>query len=195
MKRTILMVILFAGMAAGAFAQQFIITGQWSMQGNDDSIISSAKDGQVMNLGGLGMELVLRHIGFGSTLLVNFHDSGTEQWTTNWDLRAYMSYHFFRDSAFLDPFVQAGGGAYGNVTLAGDACYGDLEMVDGVNLAFYPYLAAGLGLRFRGGLYASGQYNWRPVSGAVPCCDMIGTPELREFELVLSVGFAFGGRR
>ena len=195
MKRTIVFFVLILLIVSAASADQFILTGQWSLQGNDDDVISAAKAGQVMHLGGIGTEMRFHHVGIGSALLMNITETGADQWVVNGDLRAYLSYHFFRPHAFLDPYIQAGGGVYGDFSVYGDACDGTLMADDSFNLGFYPYLAAGLGLRFRGGLYASGQFNWRPTTGSVPCCDTIGTPEAREYEVVFALGYSFGDRR
>ncbi len=195
MKKTICISLLLLVLAGSAFAQQFLVTGQWSMQGSSENIINAAKAGQVTHLGGIGTELTFRHLGFGSTALVGFQKIAVDSWKIDWDLRAYMSYHFFRPGSFLDPFIQAGGGAYGDVQVQGNGCLEESWTSDQVNVAFYPHLGAGLGLKFRGGLYVSGQFNWRPGIASVPCCETIGTPEYREYEMVVSLGYAFGRRR
>lgn len=188
----LVLVLLIVSAASG---DQFILTGQWSMQGNDEKVISAARADRVMHLGGIGTELRFYHVGIGSAVLMNITETAADRWVVNGDLRAYISYHFFRPRAFLDPFVQAGGGVYGDFTVFGDACDGTLTADESFNLGFYPFLAAGLGLRFKGGLYASGQFNWRPASTSVPCCEAIGSPNAREYEVVFALGYSFGDRR
>jgi hypothetical protein len=194
MKKCILF-ILFTGAIAGTlFSQQVRLTGQWAIQAGDSKVFSSAKEGNADHLGGLGVEIVLHHLGFGATGLVSFQEYETESWLVDWDLRTYMSYHFFRRRSFLDPFIQAGFGAAGDVGISGAVCYNeDYTEVQRVALAFYPYIGGGLGLQFKGGLYLAGQFNWRPVSGGLPYTT-IDVYEVNEFEVVFSLGFAFGGR-
>jgi len=189
------LVILFVGITAGnLFSQQVRLTGQWAIQAGDGKVVSSAKDGNADHLGGLGVEIVIHHLGFGATGLVSFQEYEPESWLVDWDLRTYMSYHFFRSRSFLDPFFQAGFGAAGDVGISGSVCYNeDYADVQRVAVAIYPYIGGGLGLHFRGGLYMAGQFNWRPVSGSLPCTT-IDSYEVNEFEVVFSLGFAFGGR-
>ena len=194
-KKAFLLLLFGLTIIGGAFAQQFNLTGQWSMQGNDRDVLCAAHEGQVMHLGGFGTEFVMNHMGFGTSLTVNFDESTETDLSTNWDFRLFMSYHLFRDTAFLDPFVQAGGGVFGNVRVTGDCSDEEIELVGTPELAFYPYLAAGLGMRFRGGFYASGQFNWRPVAGTPPSCDTFDPADLRKYEVVLALGYSFGAHR
>lgn len=195
MKRYLLIFLILAAAGGTAFSQQVRLTGQWAMQDGQSSVISSAKDGAADHLGGLGAEIVFHHLGFGTSVMAYFQEEDPDQWLVDWDLRTYMSYHFFGSRSFLDPFMQAGIGAAGEVGISGSVCNeSNYTEVNRVAIAVYPYIGGGVGLHFRGGMYMSGQFNWRPVAGQLPCTT-IDYPDFNEFEVVLALGVALGGRR
>lgn len=195
MKRYILITAIFVMTAASVFCQQVRLTGQWAIQDGQKKVLSSVENGTADHLGGLGAEVVFRHLGFGTTALVLFEEENPDQWNVDWDLRAFMSYHFFGGRSFLDPFFQAGFGAAGEVDINGTMCneneYAEIRQIA---IGLYPYIGGGLGLNFRGGMYMSGQFNWRPAYGSLPCTT-IDSPDVNEFEVVFALGVALGRRR
>ncbi len=177
---------------AGLFGQQIRLTGQWAMQDHQQKVVSAAYNGKdIDHLGGIGLEVLFDHVGIGITALVHCEETSDDYWFIDWDGRMFLSYHFRDRRAFIDPFIQAGLGAAGEAEVECTPCSeedcGDVRRVAAV---MYPYLGTGVGLHFGGGLYASGQFNWRPTGAGVPCSD-IDYPEFDEFEAVFSLGFAF----
>ena len=189
MKRFVIGLTIMIAAAAALSAQQVRVTGQWAMQDGQSHVVSAAHDGEdVDHLGGIGVELVFDNIGIGVATLARFEETSPDYWLVDWDGRLFMSYHFRDRRAFFDPFIQAGVGSAGEVEL--DCADGECDEAERIAVAIYPYLGAGAGMHFGGGLYASGQFNWRPVGAGIPCTDL-EYPGLEEFEVVFTVGFAF----
>ena len=192
MKRLFTATAILVAASAAVFGQQVRVTGQWAIQDGQHNVVSAAHDGKdVDHLGGIGVEVVFDNIGIGVTALASFEETSPDYWFVDWDGRLFMSYHFRDRRAFFDPFIQGGVGSAGeveidsNVGMTGDECE-----TKRVAVAIYPYMGAGAGLHFRGGLYASGQFNWRPTGAGIPCTNL-DYPDLDEFEAVFAVGFAF----
>jgi len=111
MKR-LLAVLLFAALVgSGAFAQlMFGVTGDLHMdtQLSSQQIMDKFQTGEGIFYGPFA-ELALGKLGFGLAGTFSFYDYVGTQYM-DYDLAGYLSWHFWKAHAFLDPFVELGGG-------------------------------------------------------------------------------------
>jgi hypothetical protein len=115
-KKLFVLFALIALVSGGAFAQlAFGITGALHMdtQMSASDIASSFKTGDNIYYGGF-IELLGKHFGLGVSLNVSpATASGTSPIDLiNYDADLYLSYHLFRATGFLDPFVEFGLGIF-----------------------------------------------------------------------------------
>jgi hypothetical protein len=140
-KKLFVLVALIALVSGGVFAQLALgVTGALPMnqQYGASEIANDFKTGNNIYYGGF-LELLGKHIGFGVS--ANFSPvKGYSPELLSWDGDLYLSYHLFRATGFLDPFLEVGGGlfalSYYNDTPAGQSSL----------LAASPYWYGALGL-------------------------------------------------
>ena len=136
---------------------------------------------------GFGWEVILNHLGMGGTYLVNFFQEDNSEWWFDWIGQAfYLSYHFFGAGAFIDPFVEAGVGSAGRVSLEEYTPQG----LDHLYLSIYPLVSGGLALDFQG-FIVSLKMSYIPTVTPPPATEIKNFP-LDNFLVVLSVGAALG---
>ena len=157
-------------------------------------------------------------VGFGNHYLVKFSRllSTSEyidyEWWLDWNGDAYLSFHFLGTGRLFDPFLEIGYGCVGRVQMITenedywvkddeDQWYYDPPSweSDGSggstlqNISLYPYVGAGLAFDIRG-LLLSAKGAYRPFVNPIPGTRFDNYP-LKNFQVVLSAGFAFGGHR
>ena len=189
-----------------AFAgNQTRLTGQWSMQGEESNMFRAAAKGRALHLGGLGVEYVTEHFGFGGSTMFYFGEYSSGFWNMKWDTQIFISYHTLDNQQVFDPFILVGAGGKMDMDVkSGHSIsvvqysspdYGGYNSnrrprITRKGVSLYPFIGAGAGLNFNNGLYLSGRLIWKPVFTKVPLTAYPRSDEL-PFELVISAGYSF----
>jgi hypothetical protein len=204
MKTTALACILAAGLAASAFAgPTFSLTGNIAAGLSDRPSFEEALLSLTENpnpLWGMGWELTLRRFGFGGTYMVNFSQDDANQWALDWYGEAlYASYHLFGGGAFIDPFVQAGIGCAGRVSIGPYPYYPypyypdtmDPDfMPEGLMISLFPFAGAGVALHLDG-LTVGAKLKYMPFNSPIPAAWIPGYPA-GQFQAEVFAGVTFG---
>lgn len=112
-KRLISIVALGALVSAGAFAQLALgVTGALNMdeQLSGSEIANDFRNGDNIYYGGF-VEILGRHLGLGVSLNVSPVQSAAID-LINYDADIYLSYHIFKATGFIDPFLETGFGVF-----------------------------------------------------------------------------------
>lgn len=189
-----------------AFAgNQTRLTGQWTMQGEKSNMFRAAAGGRALHLGGLGVEYVTEHFGFGGSTVFSFHEYRSGFWNMKWDTQIVISYHILHNQEVFDPFILVGAGGKMDMDVKNGFSivsvqysspdYGGYNSnrrprITRTGVSLYPLIGAGAGLNFNNGLYLSGRLIWKPVFTKVPLTAYPRSDEL-PFELVISAGYSF----
>jgi len=202
MKTTAIAFILAAGMAVSAFAgPTFSLTGNIAAGLSETPTFEEALQSLTENpnpLWGLGWELTLRHFGFGGTYMVNFSRDDANQWALDWYGEAiYVSYHLFGGGAFIDPFVQAGVGCSGQVTIGPYyyyPYYPDTEDADfmpqGLMISLFPSVGAGVAMHLEG-FTVGAKLKYMPFNSPIPAAWIPGYPS-GQFQAEVFAGVTLG---
>ncbi len=201
MKTRILAVVLAAIAVPSLFAAPtFSVTGNAAAGFAD---VPSAEQAflnltQAPNpLWGMGWEFTFRRFGLGGTYMVSFFPDGASGWAMDWFSEAlYTSWHPFGGGSFLDPFVQAGFGCAGRVSLGGysliydEFSYGYYGYPEKLMLTLFPYVAAGAALNLDG-FTVGAKLSYRPFQTPVPAAPIPAYP-LDPFTVQVFAGFTLG---
>jgi hypothetical protein len=136
---------------------------------------------------GFGWELTVRNLGLGGSYMVNFSQAQVDPWVMDWYGEGlYIGYHFFGGGAFIDPFVQAGIGCAGQVTLL------SREEPELLRLSLFPFVGAGAALNL-GGFKAGAKFTYKPFVSPVPATWIPGYP-VDPFSVTVFAGLSLGRR-
>ena len=144
-------------------------------------------------LSGLYWEVLLDHVGFGMTYLVDFQRLASPYpqmeylWFVDWVGSFDLRYHFIEDF-ILDPFLEAGVGSAGRVDISSYEEHG-LPAVDSpLELSLFGQVGGGLALRLSG-LHVGARLLWRFFNEIPPATQFQPYP-LKGFRFDLFGGFS-----
>ena len=167
MRKIIILTLLLAVTATGAFAFNFTLgaSGALYMSSEEfqsseaESILDRFDSGEGIYYG-LNAELLFRKWGLGLYSYFSFYqyDEMATLDMMDVDVNLSLSYHLFRTTSFLDPFVEGGFGAITrDITAAGGTQFEEPITYQGTN---YVFAGAGLGVNIGFiGAYAKLQYH------------------------------------
>ena len=139
-------------------------------------------------LWGFGWEVIPGRMGFGGTYQVSFSRDTLAGWWLDWYAPAFfLSFHPLGAHRFLDPFLEAGIGCAGRVSLSRTP---DPVANRSVSLALFPFLAAGLSLNLDG-LLLGGKITYTPYAAPIPAAAIPLYP-LGTFQVTLTAGLSLG---
>lgn len=195
-KTTILIGLLLAAMSAAAFGESFrlgISSGVELMDRPTFESIRQEFDEGGNLLSGLYWEVLLDHVGFGMTYLVDFQrlDSPYPEmqylWFVDWVGSFDLRYHFFEDF-FLDPFLEAGLGSAGRVDASPYEQNGLPGVEDPLQLSLFGQVGGGLAFRLSG-LHLGARLLYRVFNEVPPATEFQPYP-LKGFRFDLFGGFS-----
>lgn len=189
-----------------AFADnQTRLTGQWTMQGEESNMFRAAAKGRALHLGGLGVEYVTEHFGFGGSTMFYFGEYSSGFWNMKLDTQIFVSYHILDNQQVFDPFILVGAGGKMDMDVKSGHSISVVQYsspdhggyysnrrtrITRKGASFYPFIGAGAGLNFKNGLYLSARITWKPVFTKAPLTNYPRADEL-PYELLVSVGYSF----
>ena len=208
MKHPLKALLIFAACvipSVHAFAgNQTRLTGQWTMQGEESNMFRAAAGGRALHLGGLGVEYVTEHFGFGGSTMFYFGEYSSGFWNMKWDTQIVISCHILDNQEVFDPFILVGAGGKMDMDVKNGFSMVSVQYssssyqyhgnrrprITRKGVSLYPLIGAGAGLNFENGLYLSSRLIWKPVFTKVPLTAYPRSDEL-PFELVISAGYSF----
>jgi len=195
--KTILIGLLLAAVVAGAaFGENFrlgVSVGAELLHRPTFESIRQEFDEGANLLSGLYWEVLLDHVGFGMTYLVDFQSQESPYpqldylWFADWVGSFDLRYHFFEDF-FLDPFLEAGLGSAGRVDISS---YREHELPAAespLELSIFGQVGGGLALRLSG-LHVGARLLWR-VFNEIPPATQFDPYPLKGFRFDLFGGFS-----
>ena len=199
MNRKCYIIFVFLLVASFSFGRsQFRLVGDASLDFVKKPSLSDVKlnfDDTANMMTGFHWEVITNSgVGFGNHYLVKFSRllSTSEfidyEWWLDWNGDAYLSFHFLGVGRLFDPFLEIGYGCVGRVQMSDGSGGSTLQ-----NISLYPYVGAGFAFDIRG-LMLSAKGAYRPFVNPIPGTRFDNYP-LKNFQVVLSAGFAFGGHR
>ena len=151
-KKLISVVALAALVSAGAFAEFGLgVTGALNMdqQLSGSEIANDFRNGDNIYYGGF-VEILGKHLGLGASLNVSpVKSCGID--LINYDADIYLSYHIFKATSFIDPFLETGFGVFAldytnSIDRQVDAESGNPSGTSPIAESPYWYGALGLGI-------------------------------------------------
>ncbi|MEW5817753.1 MAG: hypothetical protein AB1798_20455 [Spirochaetota bacterium] len=221
MKKTIILLMLLFTAAILSARSQFRLAGDVGIDFTERPSLADVKmslDQGSDIFGGFHWEVITHsNVGFGMHHLVKFNritvESGgpASDWWLDWNGDMFISYHILGGGNLIDPFFEIGYGCAGRVDIAelhNDSRDEDWEKGEChyyldeepseynehgrlTNLSLFPYIGGGLALDLNG-LIIAAKFSWRPFINPIPAVQFQDYP-LKNFQVLLSVGFAFGG--
>jgi hypothetical protein len=144
-------------------------------------------------LSGLYWEVLLDHLGFGMTYLVDFQSLASPYpqldylWFVDWVGSFDLRYHFLEDF-LLDPFLEAGLGSAGRVDITCYEEHGLPEADSPLELSLFGQVGGGLAFRLSG-LHLGARLLWR-VFNEIPPATQFQPYPLKSFRFDLFGGFS-----
>ena len=151
MKKILIMAVLIAVTAAGAFAMDFTLGASGALYMSTDELQSSEAEGIMDQFEngegvyyGLNAELLFRKFGLGLYSYFSFYevDEFHTQDMMDVDVNFSLSYHLFKTTSFIDPFVEGGFGAITRDLTA----LGGYQLDEPITYQGTKYVFAGAGL-------------------------------------------------
>lgn len=189
MKKIIILAVLLAVTATGAFAFNFTLGASGALYMSSEEFQSSEaggimdqfEDGEGVYYG-LNAELLFRKWGLGLYSYFSFYevDDYHTQDTMDVDVNLSLSYHLFKTTSFIDPFIEGGFGVITrDLTAAGGYQLDEPITYQGTK---YVFAGAGLGVNIGFiGAYAKMQYHI--PTGNVEFDDEVSAYEIDEYPL------------
>jgi hypothetical protein len=160
-KKIFSVAMLVALVSGGAFAQLALgVTGALNMdqQLSASEISNDFKNGDNIYYGGF-VEILGKHLGLGVSLNVSPVQSETID-LINYDADLYLSYHIFKATGFLDPFLETGLGVFAlDYKKQSDKVEGGTSPI-AESPYWYGALGLGINLGHRIGVFGKFAYNW-----------------------------------
>lgn len=150
-------------------------------------VVDWDQDQDVANLGGIQLELIGEHLGFGLNAMGDGLREEIEPYSANWEGELFVSYHLFGNNSFIDPYLQAGVGNGGFVSWTSEDNVQDLQ------LSLYPAFHVGVNAVFEEGLYLGFNYGYRSYNRSIPATNITRYEQSRN-QFTLQIGYQFGGR-
>jgi hypothetical protein len=195
MKRVLIVLVALMMLSVSAFAEsQVRLTGNLAIDFIDrpsvQDVVQTFQSKDQVFFWGVGWEVIFDKTGLGGMYDVNFYEDHETKWWLDWLAEPiYVSYHFFRGGAVIDPFVEFGLGCAGRVFLDNPLSADK----DPLYLSLFPTVGAGLSLDLDGFLFGA-KLNYVPTLLSIPVTDIDHYP-LERFQVAVYAGVALGSHR
>jgi hypothetical protein len=196
-KAILFALLLAAAGGAAAFGEHFrmgaTVGAEMLDQPTLEAIREEFKDGTEL-LSGLYWEVLIDHLGFGMTYLLDFQRTASpyEQleylWTLDWVASFDLRYHFVRGFV-LDPFLEAGLGSAGRVDISPYEEHGLPPVEEPLELSLFGQVGGGLAFRLSG-LHLGTRVLWR-VFNEIPPATQFQPYPLKAFRFEVFGGVSF----